>query len=85
MFFILVSVLDFPFSRGFSQRGQWHPTPVLLPGQSHGQRSLVGCSPWGHKESDTIEQLTHREFYLQKNRLSEVILVITNEETFEAK
>ena len=48
-------------------------------------RSLVGCSPWGHKESDTIEQLTHREFYLQKNRLSEVILVITNEETFEAK
>ena len=42
-------------------------------------------SPWGHKESDTIEQLTHREFYLQKNRLSEVILVITNEETFEAK
>ena len=29
------------------QRRQWHPTPVLLPGQSHGQRSLVGCSPWG--------------------------------------
>ena len=42
-------------------------------------------SPWDHKESDMIEQLTHREFYLQKNRLSEVILVITNEETFEAK
>ena len=31
----------------------WHPTPVLLPGKSHGQRSLVGCSPWGHEESDT--------------------------------
>ena len=30
------------------QRGQWHPTPVLLPGKSHGWRSLVGCSPWGH-------------------------------------
>ena len=29
------------------------PTPVLLPGKSHGRRSLVGCSPWGHKESDT--------------------------------
>ena len=29
-------------------RRQWHPTPVLLPGESHGQRSLVGCSPWGH-------------------------------------
>ena len=29
-------------------RRQWHPTPVLLPGRSQGQRSLVGCSPWGH-------------------------------------
>ena len=29
-------------------RRRWHPTPVLLPGKSHGQRSLVGCSPWGH-------------------------------------
>ena len=34
-------------------RRQWHPTPVLLPGKSHGRRSLVGCSPWGHEESDT--------------------------------
>ena len=39
------------------QRRRWQPTPVLLPGESHGQRSLVGCSPWGHKESDTIEWL----------------------------
>ena len=31
-----------------SRRRQWHPTPVLLPGKSHGRRSLVGCSPWGH-------------------------------------
>ena len=38
-------------------RRQWPPTPVLLPGKSHGQRSLVSCSPWGHKESDTTEQL----------------------------
>ena len=29
------------------RRRQWHPTPVLLPGKSHGQRSLLGCSPWG--------------------------------------
>ena len=29
------------------QRRHWHPTPVLLPGKSHGRRSLVGCSPWG--------------------------------------
>ena len=35
----------------------WHPTPVLLPGKSHGWRSLVGCSPWGHKELDTTERL----------------------------
>ena len=32
----------------FFQRRQWQPTPVLLPGKSHGWRSLVGCSPWGH-------------------------------------
>ena len=42
---------------------QWQPTPVLLPGKSHGQRSLVGCSPWGHKESDTTERL-HFHFSL---------------------
>ena len=34
-------------------RRRWHPTPVLLPGKSHGRRSLVGYSPWGHWESDT--------------------------------
>ena len=34
-------------------RRQWHPTPVFLPGKSHGRRSLVGCSPWGREESDT--------------------------------
>ena len=43
-----------------NQRRQWRPTPVLLPGKSHGQRSLVGCSPWGRKESDTTEQLHFR-------------------------
>ena len=39
-------------------RRQWHPTPVLLPGKSHGWRSLVGCSPWGHEESDTLSDFT---------------------------
>ena len=38
-------------------RRQWHPTPVLLPWKSHGWRSLVGYSPWGHKELDMTEQL----------------------------
>ena len=46
-----------------SQRKQWHPTPVLLPGKSHGRRSLVGCSPWGRYEWDTTEQL-HFHFSL---------------------
>ena len=39
------------------RRRQWQPTPVLLPGKFHGQRSLVGCSPWGLEESDTTERL----------------------------
>ena len=34
---------------------QWHPTPVLLPGRSHGRRSLVGFSSWGREESDMTE------------------------------
>ena len=42
----------------FPQRREWQPTPVFLPGESHGQRSLVGYSPWGLKESDTTEQLS---------------------------
>ena len=46
-----------------SQRRQWQPTPVLLPGKSHGERSLVGCSPWGREELDTTERL-HLPFTL---------------------
>ena len=44
-------------------RRQWHPTPVLLPGKSHGRRSLEGCSPWGRWGSDTTEWL-HFHFSL---------------------
>ena len=44
-------------------RRQWHPTPVLLPGKSHGWRSLVGCSPWGRSEWDMTERL-HFHFSL---------------------
>ena len=40
-----------------SWRRKWQPTPVLLPEEIHGQRSLEGYSPWSHKESDTAEQL----------------------------
>ena len=42
---------------------RWRSTPVLLPGKSHGQRSLVGCSSWDHEESDTTERL-HVHFSL---------------------
>ena len=45
------------------RRRQWHPTPVLLPGKSHGWRSLVGCSPWGSEELDTTDRL-HFDFSL---------------------
>ena len=45
------------------RRRQWHPTPVFLPGKSHGRWGLVGCSPWGRLESDTTERL-HFHFSL---------------------
>ena len=51
-------VLDYLF-----RRRQWHPTPVLLPGKSHGQRSLVGCSPRGRWGLDMTERL-HFHFSL---------------------
>ena len=38
-------------------RRKWQPTPVFLPGESHGQRSLAGYSPWGPRELDTTELL----------------------------
>ena len=50
------------------QRRRWHPTPVLLPGKSHGWRSLVGCSPWGREESDMTEQLHFQLFTFTQRR-----------------
>ena len=41
-----------------NQRRWWHPTPVLLPGKSHGWRSLVGCSPWGRQEWTRLSDFT---------------------------
>ena len=55
--FFLISISNYHWRR------QWHPTPVLLPGKSHGWRSLEGCSPWGRWGSDTTEQL-HFHFSL---------------------
>ena len=70
----LIPLLSKELSRGFSNttiqkhqfldaqpswRRKWQPTPVFLPGVSHGWRSLVGYSLWGHKNLDTTEWLTH--------------------------
>ena len=48
-----------PWVRKIPGRKEWQPTPIFLPGESHGQRSLVGYSPWGCKESDMTERLIH--------------------------
>jgi len=53
-----------PWVRKIPWRRKWQPTPVFLPGKSHGQRSLVGYSPWGRKESDTAERLHFSMHYL---------------------
>src|SRR5574340_1276234 len=60
---LLKQLLHFTKCYSKLRRRQWHPTPVLLPGKSHGRRSLVGCSPWGLWESDTTERL-HFHFSL---------------------
>ena len=59
-------------------RREWLSTPVLLPGESHGQRGLVGYCPWGHKESDMAERLmyTHHVIYNIKENRKKVFLVI---------
>ena len=48
-----------PWVKKIPWRRKWQPTPVFLPGESHGQRSLASYSPWGHKESNTTEWLEH--------------------------
>ena len=48
-----------PWVRKISWRRAWQPTPIFLPGESHGQRSLGDYSPWGGKESDTTEATEH--------------------------
>ena len=56
---------------------KWQPTPVFLPGKFHGQRSLVGCSPWGLKESDTTDRLSaHIHLVSRLYTLLPVILVL---------
>ena len=56
-----------PWVRKISWRREWLPTPVFLPGESHGQRSLLGYSPWGHKESDMMKK-PHFHFHFFHHR-----------------
>ena len=58
--FTLMIIEWFRIMSGLFRRRRWHPTPVLVPGKSHGRRSLVGCSPRSYKELDTTEH-THGE------------------------
>ena len=64
--------------RYYHWRSQWHPTPVLLPGKSHGRRSLVGCSPWGCEESDMTERLHfHFSFHALEKEMATRSSVLT--------
>ena len=61
---------------------KWQPAPVFLPGKSHGQRSLVGYSPWGQRESDMIERpSTHRtlHIYTHKHRHTHIPIDYTHQ------
>ena len=59
-----------PWVRKIPWRRKWLSTPVLLPGKSHGQRSLVGYSPWGRKESDMTERLHFLSIFLSIGDIS---------------
>ena len=58
---LLIFLLAIPACASISP-ALWQPTPVFLPGKSHGRRNLVGYSPWGHRKLDTTEQL-HFHFH----------------------
>ena len=58
-----------PWVRKIPWRREWQPTPVFLPGKSHGQRSLVDYSPWDRRESDTTERL-HFHFLSLSNHIA---------------
>ena len=59
--------------RKLSWRRQWQPTSVFLPGKSHGERSLVDYSPWGHRELDMTERLSIHFLHLSKHPFSSIL------------
>ena len=64
-----------PWAGKIPWRRKWQPTPVFLPGESHGQRTLIGYSPWGRKESDMTEQLQFH-FNLASNQCYLIMVVV---------
>ena len=68
--------VSFPIlvSSGYWRR-KWQPTPVFLPGEFHGLRSLASYSSWSRKESDMTEQLTHRLYAQEFNARSYVSVI----------
>ena len=62
-----------PWDGKIPWRRKWQPTPVFLPGKSHGQRRLVSYSQWNHKESDTTEQRSTHHMHLSKSTKSHVL------------
>ena len=67
-----------PWVRKIPWRRKWQPTPVFLPGKSHGQRSLVGYSPWGYKESGTTEWLSIHMHLTSRSGLKMAMSSITH-------
>ena len=61
-----------PWVKKIPWRRGWQPTPIFLPGEFHGQRSLVGYSAWGCKESHTTERLTHTLHYTRLPQTADV-------------
>ena len=75
---IVFLVKDHPFC----WRRKWQPTPVFLPGEFHGQRSLVSYSPWGSKELDRAEWLSrHTYFMLVQNLKARYSYAFTSQAT----
>ena len=60
------------------EEGMATPIPVFLPGEFHGQRSLAGYSPWGHKDSDVTEQLTLYIYWILENCSLEIPTSLLN-------
>ena len=72
-----------PWVEKIPWKRKWQPTPVFLPGKSQGQRSLVGYSPWGYKELDTMEQLTHTHTHTPLNKISSYPPVLVHSSSYK--